>query len=47
MPKQAPPLDCSADVKAKLAEMSKSRTEEARMTERARIILACLEGKEI
>lgn len=47
MPKQASPLDCPADVKAKLTAMSKSRTEEARMVERARIILACLEGKEI
>jgi len=27
--------------------MSRSRKEEARMVERARIVLACLDGKEI
>ena len=33
--------------KASLLAITKSRTEEARPVERARIILACLEGKEI
>jgi hypothetical protein len=47
MPRQAPALTCSPEVKAKLVATSKSRTEEARAVERARIILACLEGKEI
>jgi transposase len=47
MPRHAPPLECSAEVKIKLLAISKSRTEEARAVERARIILACLEGKEI
>jgi DNA-binding NarL/FixJ family response regulator len=47
MPRHAPPLDCSAEVKAKLLTTSKSRTEEARAVERARIVLACLKGKEI
>src|SRR5919199_1585601 len=47
MPRHAPALDCSAEVRASLAGMSQSRTEEARPVERARIILACLDGKEI
>jgi transposase len=47
MPKHAAPLLCSADVRAELLTISRSRIQEARMVERARIILACLEGKEI
>jgi transposase len=47
MPRHAPALACSPEVKAKLVATSKSRTEEARAVERVRIILACLEGKEI
>lgn len=47
MPRHAPALGCSPEVKATLVATSKSRTEEARGVERARIILACLEGKEI
>jgi transposase len=47
MPRHAPALECSAEDAANLATLSKSRTEEARTVERARIILACLEGKEI
>jgi transposase len=47
MPRHAPALECSAEIMAKLLHTSKSRTEEARAVERARIILACLEGKEI
>jgi transposase len=47
MPKHAAPLDCSAEVRAELLAISRSRTQEARLVERARIILACLEGKEI
>src|ERR1700692_4480728 len=47
MPRHAPALECSTEVKTKLLATSKSRTEEARAVERARIILACLEGKEI
>jgi transposase len=47
MPKQAPPLNASAEVKTKLIAIGKSQTEEARMVHRARIILACLQGKEI
>ena len=46
MPRHAPTVECSVEIKAKLLSTSKSRTEEARAVERARIILACLEGKE-
>jgi transposase len=47
MPKRAAALECTAEVRAKLVAMSRGRSQEARMVERARIILACLEGKEI
>ena len=47
MPRHAPELECSAEDKASLVDIAKSRIEEARAVERARIILACLEGKEI
>src|ERR1700686_3152018 len=47
MPRHAPELECSIDDKASLVALTKSRTEEARAVERARIVLACLEGKEI
>jgi transposase len=46
MPRHAPPLEWSAEDAASLTAISKSRTEEARTVERARIVLACLEGKE-
>jgi len=47
MPKRAAPLECSDEVRAELTAMSRSRAQEVRMVERARIVLACLEGKEI
>ena len=47
MPRHAPELECSVEDKASLVAITKSRIEEARAVERARIILACLEGKEI
>ena len=47
MPRHAPALECSAEDKASLMVIAKSRTEESRAVERARIVLACLEGKEI
>src|ERR1700716_327514 len=47
MPRHAPELECSIEDKASLLNLTKSRTAEARVVERARIILACLEGKEI
>jgi transposase len=46
MPRHAPVFECSAEDKAILIAISKSGTEEARMVERARIVLACLEGKQ-
>lgn len=46
MPRHAPKLECSEDVLNQLVVLSKSRTEEVRKVERARIILACLQGKE-
>jgi transposase len=47
MPRHAPALECSAEDKARLLAITKSGTAEARAVERARIILACLAGKEI
>lgn len=47
MPRHAPELECSAEDKASLVAISKSRVEEAQPVERARIVLACLEGKQI
>jgi transposase len=47
MPRHAPELECSVEDKAVLMALAKSRTEGAHAVERARIILACLEGKEI
>src|ERR1017187_4382469 len=47
MPRHAPKLECSAEDRASLVAMTKSQTAEARTVERARIVLACLEGKEI
>ena len=36
---------CSAEQRAELVNLARSRTAEARLVERARIVLACLEGK--
>lgn len=47
MPRHAPVLECSAEDKASLIAISKSRAGEARAVERARIILARLAGKQI
>jgi transposase len=47
MPRHAAELECSTEDRASLVALSKSGTAEARVVERARIILACLEGKEI
>src|SRR5580658_3594955 len=47
MPRHAPELECSAEDKASLVAITKSRIEEARTVERARIILACVDGKQI
>jgi transposase len=47
MPRHAAPIECSDEVRTELTTLSRSRAAEARTVERARIILACLEGKEI
>ena len=47
MPRHAPVLECSAEDKTSLIAISMSRTEEARLVERSRIILFRLEGKQI
>src|SRR4029077_18313235 len=47
MPRHAPELECSAEDRASLVALTKSRTVESRAVERARIILAGLEGKEM
>src|SRR5260370_18566717 len=47
MPRHAPELQCSVEDKASLVALTKSRTAEAHAVERARFVLACLEGKEI
>ena len=47
MPRHAPELECSVEDKESLVGLAKSRTAEARAVERARMILAYLEGKEI
>jgi transposase len=47
MVRHAPELECSDEDKSSLLALAKSRTAEAHVVERARIILACLEGKEI
>jgi transposase len=46
MPRHAITLQCSDEVRAELLAISRSRTQQTRNVERARIILACLEGKE-
>jgi len=38
-------LSCSAEQRTELINLARSRTGEARLVERAKIVLACLEGK--
>lgn len=45
MARVAPALSCTAEQRAALMALVRSRTEEARLAERAKIVLACLEGK--
>jgi transposase len=47
MPRQALPLECSKEDKTRLIAIRKSRTENARIVERAKIVLARVAGKEI
>ena len=45
MPRFAIPLTCESKVLQDLERISRSRTEEIRLIERAKIILCCLSGK--
>ena len=45
MPRVAVLLHCEPQVRQELERLSRSRTDEARLVERAQIILACLSGK--
>jgi transposase len=45
MARVAVSLSCTADVLAELERLSRSRSGEVRMAERARVVLACLQGK--
>lgn len=47
MPRHAPKLECTAEIRDELIALSKGRVAQSRMVERARIILSCLEGKEL
>lgn len=47
MPRKAPIPKCSDQDKMMLHQLAGSRTEEARLVERARIILKCLEGERV
>lgn len=46
MPRVAPVLSCTPTQRAELERLSGSRIDEARLVERASIVLACLEGRE-
>ncbi len=46
MSRTAVALSCGPEVMNELVRLSKSRTDEARMVERARIVLGCLAGKQ-
>lgn len=45
MPRTAIPLTCEPKVTQELGRIGRSRTEEIRLVERAKIILCCLSGK--
>ena len=47
MPRQALPLECSKEDKTRLIAIRKSRAENPRIVERAKIVLARVAGKEI
>jgi hypothetical protein len=44
MARVATSISCTADVRKELERLSKSRTDEARIVERAKVILGCLAG---
>ena len=45
MARVAVALSCTAEQRAELMALARSRTEETRLVERAKIVLACLEGQ--
>ena len=47
MPKTAPIPECSAEDRQVLESWAANRTMEARLVERARIVLGCIEGKSV
>ena len=47
MPRKAPIPECSEQDKKMLQQLAGSRTEEARLVERAKIILKCLQGERV
>jgi len=47
MPRRAPIPKCSKEDKKVLQQLAGSRTEEARLVERAKIILKCLQGERV
>ena len=47
MARRAPALECTAEARAELMAIGRSRIKELRMVERARMVLACLNGNEI
>lgn len=47
MPRRAPIPECTENDRKALEQLARSRTEEARMVERAKIILKCLDGERV
>ena len=47
MPRRAPIPECSENDRKALEQLARSRTEEARLVERAKIILKCLDGERV
>ncbi|MHB9102381.1 MAG: helix-turn-helix domain-containing protein, partial [Sulfuricella sp.] len=45
MSRVATGINCTTDDKKELERLSKSRTDEARLVERAKIVLGCLAGR--
>ena len=45
MSRVALPLSCTAEVMQELERLSKSRTDESRLVERAKMVLRCLAGE--
>jgi len=47
MPRRAPVISCTSEDVATLTQWSRSRTMEARMVERAEIVMRCLNGEAV